>query len=242
MVTLATLGGALLGALVGSFVATLVLRWPDQPGVPRGRSRCDHCGRIIGAIDLLPLLSALFQRGRCRTCRAPINPLHWQIELTSAAIGGTALALSPDAPGVALAMMGWMLVPLAWIDARHQWLPDPLSLGLALAGFALGGLLGVPMADRVIGAVAGFTALWLIAATYRLVRGREGLGGGDPKLLGAVGAWIGWVPLAPVLALAAASGLVIGLVRRMPATGALPFGTMIAPAAWLAAAAIVVST
>lgn len=239
MVVLASLGGALLGALLGSFLATLVLRWPDQPGVPLGRSRCDHCGRTLGALDLVPLLSALFQRGRCRTCRAPIDPLHWRIELTCAAIGGGALALSPDAAGAVLAIMGWMLVPLAWIDARHQWLPDPLTLAFALVGLVLGGQLGVPLADRLTGAAAGYAALWLVARTYRLVRRRHGLGGGDPKLLGAVGAWIGWVPLAPVLALAAAIGLAVALIRRLRSTDALPLGTMIAPAAWLAAAAIV---
>ena len=76
-----------LGALVGSFVAALVVRWPQDRSVMRGRSACDECGRTLTARDLVPLLSALTLRGRCRTCRAPIDPLHWRVEAIAALIG-----------------------------------------------------------------------------------------------------------------------------------------------------------
>lgn len=236
MVILFPLAGAIAGVILGSFLATLILRWPDGERVPSGRSRCDHCGRILGAIDLVPILSSFVQRGRCRTCGGEIDPLHRQVELGCAAIGAVSLLVAPTGAGLALAAFGWLLVPLAVLDWRHQWLPDPLNLLLGASGLAIGGFLGASLVDRAIGMIVGYIALASIAAVYRAVRKREGLGGGDPKLMGAVGAWVGWVPLAPIIALAACLGLAIALSRRLPRQAALPFGTMIAPAAWLAAA------
>lgn len=241
MVILIALVGAIGGAIVGSFLATVILRWPRGERMPRGRSRCDHCQRALSILDLVPLMSALVTRGRCRTCRASIDPLHRNVELTCAAIGAVALTVRPDAAGMAVAVMGWLLVPLAWLDWRHQWLPDQLNVLLAFAGFGLGGLMGIPWPDRLMGAAIGFGALWLIATAYLRLRGREGLGGGDPKLLGAIGAWVGWVPIAPILTLAACIGLAIALTAKMRRDAALPFGTMLAPAAWLAALALAAS-
>ncbi len=229
----------LLGAIVGSFVATLVVRWPEGRSVLLGRSCCDGCGRTLAARDLIPLLSALSSRGRCRTCGARIDPVHWQVELACAFVGLSAGLIAVDPlQASAGATFGWLLVGLAGLDRRAFWLPDRLTAALALAGLAAGAAgLGPELPDRLTGGAAGLASLWLIARGYRLLRGREGMGGGDPKLFGAIGLWLGWRVLPTVLLLAGLLGLGIVLFRRLTgrpvARGdALPLGTLLAAAAY----------
>jgi leader peptidase (prepilin peptidase)/N-methyltransferase len=227
-----------LGAILGSFIATLVIRWPNGRSVMRGRSHCDSCNTALTGRDLMPLLSFVVTRGRCRTCGAPIDPRHWQIELAALWIGATAgLAIgSPVAvPG---AVFGWLLLTLAALDITEFWLPDRLTGTLALGGLVTG-LSGIEpsLVDRLIGGAAGFGALWAIGASYKLVRGREGLGGGDPKLLGAIGLWLGWAMLPAVLLLAALTGLALvlaGMARGRAARldDKAPFGALLAIAAY----------
>jgi leader peptidase (prepilin peptidase)/N-methyltransferase len=229
---------ALLGAIVGSFLATLVVRWPEGRSVVRGRSACDGCGRTLAVRDLVPLLSALASRGRCRTCGGRIDPVHGRVELACAAVGLAAGLAAPWPQAVAGAAFGWLLVALAALDWRAFWLPDRLTGALALGGL-IGGVAGLApaLADRLIGGAAGFGSLWTVSAGYRLLRGREGMGGGDPKLLGAIGLWLGWRPLPAVLVLAGMIGLGVVLFRRVrgeavAADDALPFGTLMAAAAY----------
>lgn len=224
--------GAVSGAIVGSFLATLVVRLPKGEQAVTGRSRCDQCRAELGPLELVPILSRLWLRGRCRACGAAIDATHAQLEVCAGVVGAAALGLAPGPTGLALAVFGWLLLPLAWLDWRHFWLPDRIVLPLALAGLAFGGLLGTPLIDRIIGGLAGWAALGLLSLAYRRARGREGLGQGDPKLLGAIGLWLGWVPLAPVLALAAAVGLAVALARGLSSKDSLPLGTMLAIAAW----------
>lgn len=238
MIIVAALFGAALGAIIGSFLATLILRWPAGRQVTRGRSRCDGCDRTLSPRELVPLLSRIVLGGKCRGCGAPIDPLHNQVELTAALVGGIALALSPDASGVALAMFGWLLIPLCWLDWRHFWLPDRLTLLLALGGLVAGGWLGAPLIDRLIGGAVGWASLAALSLAYRRLRQRDGLGRGDPKLFGAVGLWLGWLPLAPILALAAALGLAFALRKGLAALDPIPFGPMIGMASWIAAAGV----
>ena len=233
---IAVLLGAVAGAIIGSFLATLILRWPAGRQVTRGRSRCDGCTRTLSPFELIPLLSRALLGGKCRSCGAPIDPLHTRVELTAAMVGGAALALAPDASGLALAAFGWLLIPLCWLDWRHFWLPDRLTLLLAIGGLGGGALLGVDIVSQLIGGTIGWVSLAAVGAGYRRWRRREGLGRGDPKLLGAVGLWVGWVPLAPILALAAALGLVMALRRGLVAVDPIPFGPMIGIASWCAAA------
>ncbi len=228
----------LLGALIGSFVATLVLRWTEDRSVLHGRSACDGCGRTLRAHELVPLLSALVSRGQCRRCGGRVDPLHWQIEAAALAIGAIAGWVAPGATGIGGAVFGWLLLALGALDARAFWLPDRLVLPLA-AGGIVAGLIGVPPAltDRLIAGVAGFALLWLVAAGYRMRRGREGLGGGDPKLLGAIGLWLGWRMLPAVLLCGGLIGMGVVLFRQltgrpMAATDALPLGTLMALAAY----------
>ena len=234
----------LLGAIFGSFIATLVLRWPEERSI-RGRSQCDTCERVLGPLDLVPLLSAAALAGRCRACRAPIAPLHWQVELAATVIGALSGWLAPGWEGVAGAVFGWLLLTLALLDLRDWWLPDRITALLAASGIATGALgLGPPLTDRLIGGAAGFALLWLVGWGYRRTRGKDGLGGGDPKLFAGIGLWLGWAMLAPVLLVASLLGLGVVLVARL--TGrtvtredALPLGALLAAAAYPAWALMV---
>lgn len=231
------LGGSLAGLIAGSFLSTLVVRWPAGRTLG-GRSACDACGRVLQPVELVPLLSALWLRLRCRSCGARIDPLHMRVELACGLVGGIALAVAPGPAGIAGALFGWLLVALAVLDARHFWLPDRLTGVLAVAGLASGVLgLAPSLADRLVGGVAGFGALWLVGFGYRRLRGREGLGGGDPKLFGAIGLWVGWAMLPFVLLGASTAGLLIVLgmiVARQPVGAAtrLPLGSLLAIAAF----------
>ena len=227
-----------LGAILGSFVAALVTRWPEGRSVMAGRSACDHCGRTLRAVELVPLLSALVLRGRCRGCGAAISPVHWRIELAGVAIGVAAGIVAPGPVGVAGAVFGWLLLALASLDLVAFWLPDRLTLLLAGTGLVSGAVgIDPPIVARAIGGIAGFGTLWLVAFGYRHLRGRDGMGGGDPKLFGAIGLWLGWQMLPAVLLIASMIGLGVVLAahlkgRSMAADTALPFGALLALAAY----------
>lgn len=226
-------GGLVLGAIAGSFLATIVVRWPRGESVLSGRSRCDGCGRTLTAVELVPVVSALLQRGRCRTCGVAIDRDHFLIEGGGAVIGAAAFGFAPGLAGAGWALLGWLLLTLAVLDVRYLWLPDRLTAPLAALGLALGGVTtGASPLDRVVGAVTGFVSLWAIGAAYRRLRGREGLGLGDAKLLGAIGAWPGW-PALPFVLLA---GSLIGLVAAALSGGlardrVVPFGAALAAGA-----------
>ena len=230
--------GFLLGAIVGSFLATILVRWPEGRRVAAGRSCCDGCGVELGPRELVPVLSYLLSSGRCRRCGGAIDPRHLGIEIASGFVGAVALVAHPSLLGIATALFGWWLLLLAALDLEEQWLPDRLTLPLIPLGFAAALLsLGPPLADRLIGAAAGFASLVLIAAAYRKARGREGLGGGDPKMLAGLGAWLGWQQLPLVLVGAGLLGLCALLLNRLrgervDAADRLPLGTLIALAAW----------
>ena len=230
---------ALIGLILGSFIATLVLRWPAGRSVV-GRSQCDGCGRPLGALDLVPLLSTVASRGRCRTCNAAIDPFHWRVELGAALIGSVALAIMPGTAGWLWALFGWLLLPLALLDARHFWLPDRLNLLLGIVGLLLAGpLLETSLIDRWVGAIVCGLTLAAIAEFYRRVRLKDAMGGGDPKLVAAIGAWLGWQALPLMLLLASVGGIVWALLSQRKGDQPLserqvPFGLFACAAAWAA--------
>lgn len=230
--------GLLLGAIIGSFLGAVLLRWPQRRSILSGRSSCDSCGRMLGPLELVPLVSYILLRGRCRACASPIDPRQLAMETGAAFVGGLSLAAFPGPEGAATAMLGWWLLLIAALDLEHHWLPDRLTLPLILAGLAVAMLgIGPAAIDRLIGAVAGFAVLAAIAWLYRRLRGRIGLGGGDPKLLAALGAWLGWQQLPFVLLGASLLGLASILARRLrgeavAATDRLPLGTLMALTAW----------
>lgn len=230
----------LAAPFVGSLLGVLVRRLPAGRPVAVARSACESCGRVLGPAELVPVVSYLALRGRCRACRAPIAPMHLAIELAAAAVA--AWAASVDSGGALWAgcVLGWALLALAWIDQATFWLPDVLTLPLVLAGLAATWWLQPwAVADHAIGAAAGYALLRVVSWAYRLFRGREGLGEGDAKLLAAAGAWLGWQALPLVLTGAAlaglvAAGLAMALGRRVGAATALPFGPPLAAATWIA--------
>ena len=227
-----------LGAVIGSFLATLVMRWGEAQSVLHGRSHCDTCHATLGARDLIPLLSAAVARGRCRICGARIDARHWQIELGCALVGVLAGIAVPGPVGLAGAVFGWLLLTLAALDLAYFVLPNVLTVTLAVGGLVTG-LLGVEpsLEDRLLGGAGGFGMLWLIGVGYRVLRKRDGLGGGDPKMLGAIGLWLGWQILPVVVFLAALTGLALVLVgvatgKSAALTDAKPFGALLAIAAY----------
>jgi leader peptidase (prepilin peptidase)/N-methyltransferase len=235
---IAPIAAAILGAIFGSFIAALVGRWPQGRSVLTGRSQCDSCGVVLRPWQLVPIASYLALRGRCAACGAKIGHDTLVIELLAAFVGALALALHPGWTGVGIAAFGWLLLPLGWLDFRHYWLPHRLNLVLAIGGL-IAAFAGIPpdWTSRLIGAGAGFGILWIIAFAYRILRRREGLGGGDPLLLGSIGLWLGWQLLPLVLMIASGAGLAIALVlqqRGVPLNSAtrFPLGTLLAAAAW----------
>lgn len=235
---IAPVAAAVLGAILGSFIGALVVRWPTERSIVTGRSQCDACGETLKAWQLVPIFSHLWLRGRCAACGAAIGWQSLAVELCAALIGALSLAVHPGAPGLAIAAFGWLLLPLALLDLKHYWLPHPLMAALALGGLASAAFdISPDWTSRLIGAGTGLGGLWLVALLYRLTRSREGLGGSDPLMLGAIGLWLGWQALPLVLLIASGLGLAAALVlqRRghdLDAASRFPFGTLMALAAW----------
>ena len=221
----------------GSWLGVLIRRLPRGVPVALARSRCEACGTALGPLDLVPLLSWLWLRGRCRHCRAPIDRFHVGIEL--AALGVAAWAVASAGDDVMRAWLGcglgWTLLALAWIDLEWFILPDALTLPLLLGGLAATWLVDPDaLGDAALGAALGWLVFASVAAGYRALRGRDGLGGGDAKLLAAAGAWLGWQALPEVMLLGAVAALVGGGALRLARDGArLAFGPWLALAIWL---------
>ena len=242
----AFLGG--VGLIVGSFLGLISLRLPRGEDVVFDRSRCGGCGRTLKPWRMIPVLSWALSRGRCSDCGSTIPVRYPMIELGSGLIGVWAGLSSGDfAMALMTGVLGWNLLIIALVDAEHFWLPDQLTLPLFVSGLiaavalhpaglpaALPAALGPPL----LGALIGFGGLWLLARLYRFLRGREGLGGGDPILFGAGGAWVGWTGLPSVLLWASVAGLSVVLAmlivrRQVSATDRLPFGVFLSIGVWL---------
>jgi len=201
------------------------------------RSACPHCGHVLRVWENIPVFSWLALRGRCSQCRARVNVRYPVIELATAACAIGALAVfGPSAKAVAGFALCAALIATSAIDLEHQLLPDSLTLPLLWAGLIVN-LAGVftTLHDAVIGAIAGYLALWCVYWLFRLLRGVEGMGYGDFKLLAALGAWLGWAALPQIVAIAAVAGAVVGLAatwsRRRRFDEPLPFGPYLAAGA-----------
>ena len=224
-----------VGLCVGSFLNVVIHRLPrmlergwreqcaelagqaPEPGpaynlvVPR--SACPSCGHRIGAHENVPLVSWLALRGKCSACKASIPVRYPLVELAGGLLAAYAVwRFGLTWKGGAACVLLWMLTALTVIDFDTQLLPDDLTLPLLWAGLVANLFeLFVPLRTAVIGAVAGYLALWLVYWIFKLVRGKEGMGYGDFKLLAALGAWLGWAMLPLIVLLASVVGAVIGL-------------------------------
>jgi len=228
-----------LGLVMGSAVTALAYRIPRGFSWVRGRSACPSCGSVLEPRDLVPVLSFLWGRGRCRRCGARIA---WRYPLTEVLCATWAVLLLSRVGFTAvyplLAIWGFLLIALLWIDLDFQLLPDALTFPGTL--IALAAILPAPGGVRhaLLGVVVGSGLLWALAWGYLRFRKIEGMGGGDIKLAAMFGVVLGWKLSLLAVMLAAFAGSVWGLVliARGAANGrtALPFGTLLAPAAMFA--------
>jgi len=257
---------AVLGVCIGSFLNVVIHRLPrmlergwridsaemlgldpaktaaigEPITLSRPRSRCPSCGHAIAWHENIPVLSYLRLRGRCSACKAKISPRYPLVEV---------------ATGILFAAMGWrfgaqptvllwcgfaaVLLALAGIDWDTTLLPDSLTLPLLWAGLvaaALGWTLPLPQA--LWGAVAGYLSLWAVYWAFKLATGKEGMGQGDFKLLAALGAWLGWQMILPIVLGASVIGAVVGIAMKVG--GALREGRYVPFGPFLAGSGLVV--
>lgn len=230
----------IVAPFVGSFLGVVVLRLPVGEPVLLDRSRCPACGRTLAAVDLVPLISWIILRGRCRTCQARLGLFYPAIEGAAVLVAlWTAASVPPGAVLWLSCGLGWTLLTLAVIDARDLLLPDALTLPLIAAGIGVALWIGVPSPmDHLIGAAAGGLVPVALRALYFRVRHREGLGLGDAKLLAAAGAWVGWQGLIGVVLIGSTIALVATLTlavieRRLDRQREIPFGPFLCLGFWL---------
>jgi leader peptidase (prepilin peptidase)/N-methyltransferase len=229
----------LVAPVIGSFLGLLIRRLPDGSPIARDRSRCDICGTTLRVRDLVPILSWLAAGGRCRYCQQPLGWFYPGVELAALAVALAAVLIDGGQRAWLDCLLGWWLLSLGWIDLRSWLLPDVLTLPLIIAGLAASFIFDPDqLTERALGAVLGYASLMAIAALYRALRGREGLGGGDAKLLAASGAWVGAAALPQVVLLAALSALAAAACLRLAGIrlgilSALPFGPFLALATWV---------
>ena len=220
----------LFGAIVGSFLNVCILRIPAGESIVLPGSHCPSCKEPIRAYDNVPLFSYLALRGRCRDCRAPISARYPLVELLTAALFALIfrhVGLHPELL-VYFAFVA-SLVVITFIDIDHQIIPDAISLPGILVGLAAAALgYGVPLRESLIGVLIGGGFLYAVAVGYELLMRREGMGGGDIKLLAMIGAFVGWRGVLVALLVGSFSGAVFGVVlmfargsdTRLP----IPFG------------------
>lgn len=227
-----------LGAVMGSAMSAIAWRLPRGHSWVRGRSACPGCGVVLGPADLVPLLSFVLSRGKCRHCGAGIGwryPLTELICATWAVLLYLEIGLVPALPF--LGLWGFLLVALLWIDLDFQLLPDSLTLTGTL--LALAAVLPRPGGAHhaLLGIAVGSGLLWALAWGYLKLRKVEGMGGGDIKLAAMFGAVLGWQLTLVTLFLAALAGSIWGGLLMLRGVGsgktALPFGTLLCPAAMI---------
>ena len=251
-----------LGLLLGSFLNVVIFRLPkmmeydwqcqcaDLRGEPipenkplsliRPRSCCPQCGQRIRALENIPLVSYLVLGGKCSACKTSI-PLRYPIvEATSGILAATvALSLGPTWATLGALLLTWALIALTVIDFDTKYLPDVITLPLLWCGllFNLGNVF-TDLPSAVIGAMAGYLALWSVYWLFKLITGKEGMGYGDFKLLGAIGAWLGWQQLPLVILLSSFVGAIVGIALIVLARGGrdipIPFGPYLAAAGFIA--------
>jgi leader peptidase (prepilin peptidase)/N-methyltransferase len=229
-----------IGLAVGSFLNVLIYRLPRRLSIVWPASRCTACGRALSWFENIPLVSYAVLRGRCRTCRSPISIVYPLVELATAALfAGFYLQLGLTPLLAVRLLFACAMVALFVIDLRHRILPNPITVGGMVIGLASSTVLPPGWRDALIGAFAGGGGLLAIAWTYSRVRGQEGLGMGDVKMLAMIGAFLGWRLTLVTLVLASLAGAFAGLaliaLNRANMRYALPFGTFLAAAAIVSA-------
>jgi leader peptidase (prepilin peptidase) / N-methyltransferase len=252
----------MLGLVVGSFLNVVIYRLPlmmqaqwrrdccellEQPApadaaalsLAAPNSHCPACKAAVRPWQNIPVISYLALGGKCANCKVRISPRYPVVELLTGLLTlwlGLHYGASPQLMGAVL--LSWALITLTLIDYDTQLLPDDITLPLLWLGLAfnISGTF-VPLADAVIGAIAGYGILWGVYWLFKLLTGKEGMGYGDFKLLAALGAWLGWQVLPLIILLSSLVGAVVGIalmvIKRRGREVPIPFGPYLAAAGWL---------
>ncbi|MBA2660344.1 MAG: prepilin peptidase [Nitrosospira sp.] len=247
---------SIIGLMVGSFLNVVIYRlpkilnqeWRQQCAELRGeladaslpyniltpRSACPKCGHKITALENIPIASYVALGGRCAQCHASISVRYPAIELLTSLLSGlVAWHFGYGVAAFAALVFIWPMIALTFIDIDTQLLPDNITLPFLWAGLLINlGDVFIDARSAVIGAVAGYLALWLVYWCYKLISGKEGMGHGDFKLLAAIGAWLGWQILPLVIFFSSLLATLVGLGfivlagrgRHVP----IPFGPYLA--------------
>jgi leader peptidase (prepilin peptidase)/N-methyltransferase len=252
----------LFGLLFGSFLNVVIHRLPimmqresdnyvaSESGKPLPhterynlvvpRSACPHCKHQITATENIPVVSWLMLRGKCSKCKAPISARYPAVELLTGALSALVVwKLGSGWAGLSALFFLYSLIAMTFIDADTQLLPDDLTFPLLWAGLLMNvNATFVPLQDAVIGAAAGYLALWAIYWLFKLATGKEGMGYGDFKLLAALGAWMGWAMLPTIILLSSVVGAVVGIAlivfAKRGRNNPIPFGPYLAAAGLIA--------
>ena len=253
-----------LGLVVGSFLKVVIHRLPimmhntwseecrehfgDSQAEPLAQkqynlltpaSRCPQCGHRITALENIPVISYLLLRGRCSGCGTGIPLRYPSVEVVTAILSViTALHFGFSMQTLAALAFTWALIPLFLIDFDFQILPDSITLPLLWGGLILSLFdVFVDSHTSIIGAATGYLSLWSIYHLFKLATGKEGMGFGDFKLLGAIGAWTGWQALPVVILFSSIVGAAIGilliLLKGRDHSQPMPFGPFLAAAGWM---------
>ncbi|MDQ2069492.1 prepilin peptidase [Natronospira bacteriovora] len=259
-------GLAAFGLIVGSFINVVIHRLPimmmrgwkaecaellETPDkapdgeqtydLVRPRSACPGCGRAIRAWENIPIISYLILRGRCPGCGMRISLRYPLVELLVGLLTvGVIAAFGVSIFSLALLPLVWALVAMSFIDLEHQLLPDQLTLPLLWLGLLVALHPSAPLdpADAIIGATVGYLSLWSVYQLFRLLTGKEGMGFGDFKLMGLLGAWMGWTVVPLVVLLGSGLGVLaaigMALAGRKVSGQPMPFGPFLAGAGLVA--------
>lgn len=259
---LVLIGAGTLGLLIGSFLNVVIHRLPKRlehewqcqcrelleiqpkqedapPGLVFPPSACPECGHRIRPWENIPILSYLFLRGKCSSCSTHISIRYPLVELlTGLAFFMVAWEFGPTVQCIAGMLLAAVLIALSGIDLDHQLLPDNITIPLLWTGLLLSlwGVFVGPV-ESILGAAFGYGVLWTVFHIFKLLTGKEGMGYGDFKLMGALGAWFGWQAIPLLIVLSAVFGTVIGialiLIKRQQKGHPIPFGPFIALSGWI---------
>ncbi len=227
----------IFGAAIGSFLNVCIWRIPEAKSIVFPSSHCTRCGKSIRPYDNIPLLSWLILRGRCRDCGEAISPRYPLVELLTALLSVAMFwKYGLSLPYVAAFVFTAALIVITFIDFDHQIIPDVISLpGIPVFFLLAVFVMGIGFLDALLGLLIGGGFLYLVAVGYELLAKREGMGGGDIKLLAMIGAFLGWKSLFFVVFMSSILGALVGIalimIKGKDMKYAVPFGPFLSIAA-----------
>lgn len=224
----------ILGALIGSFLNVCIYRIPAGESIVTPPSRCPNCGSFIRWYQNIPVFSYLVLGGKCGSCRVRIS---WRYPFIEALTGALFVLVYFSFDFSAATVVYWLLVAalvvITFIDLDHQIIPDVISLPGIIIGFLCSfAIPWLSWSDSLLGILLGGGSLWLVAVLYEFLTKKEGMGGGDIKLLAMLGAFLGWKAILPIIFISSLVGSLVGvplmLVKKADSKLAIPFGPFLA--------------